>query len=107
MLAWDRVVSLHHPVLLKSINYALTRFNISADVPLQLSLGKRPVKDLPFRLVWNDTDTVAWLAPCTIVQDRRPTLPLRSVSKPPCQQERGGSNMASQTAIRRYVRFAI
>src|SRR5271170_2551026 len=59
MLAWDRVVSLHHPVLLKSINYALTGFNISADVPLQLSLGKRPVKDLPFRLVWNDTDTVA------------------------------------------------
>jgi hypothetical protein len=58
MLAWDSVVPLHHPVVLKSINYALTGFNISADVPLQLRLGKRPVKDLPFRLVWNDTDTV-------------------------------------------------
>src|ERR1044071_5246220 len=59
MLAWDRMVSLHHTVLLKSITYALTGFNISADFPLQLSLGKRPIKDFPFRLVWNDTDTVA------------------------------------------------
>jgi hypothetical protein len=58
MLAWDSVVPLHRPVLIESIHYALTGFNISADVPLQLRLGKRPVKDLPFRLVWNDTDTV-------------------------------------------------
>jgi hypothetical protein len=58
MLAWDSVVPLHRPVLIKSIHYALTGFNISADVPLHLRLGKRPVKDLPFRLVWNDTDTV-------------------------------------------------
>ena len=54
----DSVVPLHRPVLIKSINYALTGFNLSADVPLQLRLGKRPVQDLPFRLVWNDTDTV-------------------------------------------------
>src|SRR5438445_13818695 len=58
MLAWDSVVTLHRPVLVKSINYALTGFNLSADVPLQLRLGQRPVKDLPFRLVWYDTDTV-------------------------------------------------
>src|SRR5689334_1674093 len=59
MLAWDRVVTLHRPVLIKSIHYALTGFNLPADVPLQLRLGKRPAQDLPFRLVGNDTDTVA------------------------------------------------
>jgi hypothetical protein len=59
MLQFDRMASLHNPVLLKSINYALTGFNISADVPFQLSLGNCPVEDLPLRLVWNDTDTVA------------------------------------------------
>src|SRR6185312_330377 len=59
MLAWDRMPSLHHPVLPKGINYAFTGFNVSADVPLQLRFGKRAVQDLPFRLVWNDTDTVA------------------------------------------------
>src|SRR5689334_2990240 len=58
MLAWDSVVPLHRPVLIKSIHYASTRFNISADVLLQLRLGKRPVKDLPFRFMWNDADTV-------------------------------------------------
>src|SRR5437588_4158947 len=54
----NSVVPLHRPVLIKSINYALTGFNISADVPLQLRHGQRPVKDFLFRLVGNDTDTV-------------------------------------------------
>jgi hypothetical protein len=49
---------LHRSVPIESIHYALAGFNLSADVPLQLRLDKRPVKDLPFRLVWNDTDTV-------------------------------------------------
>ena len=58
-LAGGHSASLHHPILLESINHALTGFDISADVLFQFSFGKGPVKDLPFRLVWNDTDTVA------------------------------------------------
>src|ERR1700722_7957408 len=58
MPAWDSVLPLHRPVLIKSIHYALAGFNLSADVHLQLRLGQRAVKNLPFRLVWNDTDTV-------------------------------------------------
>src|SRR5258708_12413766 len=79
MPARDSVVPLHRPVLIKSIHYALTGFNISADVPLQLRLGQRPVNDLPFRLVGNDTDTA------TIAKDQLtlPHPPLAPPHQPP------------------------
>ena len=43
---------------LERIDHALTGINLAADLSLQSGLGKRPIKDLAFGLLWNDADAI-------------------------------------------------